>query len=626
MKAFLANQDATAYLLKRFLRSTARVFLVTWLDNLLPADQLASSNHCEKTSVPVAMERCTAVFESFSSLAVIELAEMCSALVTPICLGTCVPCPLSAFGEKPAKLSSEYFKLPPVSLLRHNLDPVTTPSSAEMGGTSEGGLASDASDDEAPSSSSRAAARLGGALLPYFHSVLCSSGEESSADELEESSSDSEQDIGMDVDESRVVPSHSKEEHWAMQSSASRSDIMSSNSATLLAKSFERLLREISSLLVFQRVMKGKPQLPGKIPVVAIEDGIVWKHLQGIWRWLGGIMDTMECQLRTGEAVLSSRQQGSSGNTANKKTSGRRQLESALNDGKGFFLQYMLSVLCWRSDEHAHMPPVLDVMGMEHVAWILDGLLHFMLHSSAITRGSHPPQIGQEIKPNDEAVTFFFTRSASVSCLGMPPVSPFASIEQALPLAEWPQLLTAKASRDLLFHTSMPCLEVWPVCSLAPPSITTLLSSNLITSPRVEEGKVTVLNDDEVWGVSSNQLAASVLLGRWCMSCDLLHQAFGNHLRSDRKSVLGQLGGFRVVEKSFRRQMEQYENSGTYKDSTELLVSGITPDANMLFVVTLGAKRPYQVTLSSFGIFPPSAQKSSPLSHQLIVSLKGHFH
>jgi len=578
MKSFLANQDTTSHLLKRFIRSAARVFLVTWLDNLSSGDQL-SSDHCEKTSVPVAMERCTAVFESFSSLAIAELAEMCSALVNPICLGTCVPCPLSSFGEKPAKLSNEYFKLPPVSLLRHNLDPSSMPPAAEVGGAGEGGLGSDASDDEAPSSSSRAAARLGGALLPYFHSVLCSSGEESSPDELEESSSDSEQDIGMDVIDSRIVPSHSKEEHWAMQSSASRSDVMSSNSSTLLAKSFERLLREISSLLVFQHVMKGKPQLPGKIPVVAVEDGIVWEQLQGIWRWLGGVMDTMECQLRTGEAVLSSRQQGSntsssnSSSTSSKKTSGRRQIESALNDGKGFFLQYMLSVLCWRSDEHAHVPPVLDVMGMEHVAWILDGLLHFMLHSSAVARGSHPPQIGQEIKLHDEAMTFFFTRSASVSCLGMPPVSPFASIEQAVPLAEWPQLLTAKASKDLLFHTSMPCLEVWPQCSLAPPTITALLTNTLMTSPRVEDGKVTVLNDDEVWGVSSNQLAASVLLGRWCMSCDLLHQAFGNQLRSDRKSVLGQLGGFHVVEKSFRRQMEQYENSGTYKDSTELLVS-----------------------------------------------------
>ena len=567
MKSHLANLDNTAALIRRFIRSVARVFLVVWLDNLSLSsrDHLSSSEHCDKASIPAAaMERCTAVFESFSSLAIPELAQMCNALVTPITLGTYMSCPQSSLNEKPTKLAGELFKLPPVSLLRHNLDQ-SSAFSSEMGVATD-----DASDDETTVALSNRE-RLGGALLPYFRSVLCSSGE-SSVDELEESSSDSEHEAAMDVDDRpTLIPAHPKDEHWAIQGSnkSHHSELASKNSATLLAKAFERLLREVTSLLAFQRVVKGKAQLPGKIPVDSICENVVWDQFHGIWRWLGGVMDTMECQLRTGEAILSSSltQQGNSIKKC--QQGGRRHGESAMNDGKGLFSQYMLSVLCWDSGEHAHHPPVLDIMNMEHVAWILDGLLHFMMHSGAVSSTSCVPQIGHELKQDNDALTFFFTRSASVSCLGMPPISPFADINQSLPVAEWPQLLTAKASRDLLFHTSTQCLEVWPNCSLTPPPIISLISKPLVTSPNDS----TVLTNDDIWGVTSNYLGASVLIGRWCMSCDLLLQAFGNHLRGDRKSVLGILGGFRVVEKLFHRDMEQYENNGSYKDSTELLVS-----------------------------------------------------
>ena len=554
-KCYLANQDEA--LIRRFIRSTARVFLVVWLDNLnlSSRDHLGTSEQCDKTSVPAAMERCTVVFESFSLLAIPELAQMCNALVTPITMGMHMSCPLSSLTEKPAKLAAgEIFKLPPVSLLRHNLD---QSSAAPI----DVGLATDdASDDETTIPISNRE-RLGGALLPYFRSVLCSSGE-SSVDELEDSSSDSEHEAAMDVDERPpAMSSHSKDEHWAIQANKSHhAEFASNNSATLLSKAFERLLREVTSLLA----AKGKPHSSDKAP-----EAIVWDQLQGIWRWLSGVMDTVECQLRTGEAVLSSSLAHQQGNNVKKnQQSGRRLGESLINEGKGLFSQYMLSVLCWHSGEHGYYPPVLDIMNMEHVAWILDGLLHFMMHTNVVSAKPHFPQLGQEMKQDDDAVTSFFTRSASVSCLGMPPISPFASISQSLPLAEWPQLLTAKASRDLLFHTSTQCLEVWPNCSLTPPPIASLISKPLTTSPN----NTTALTDDDIWGVTSNCLGASVLIGRWCMSCDLLHQAFGTHLRSDHKSALGMLGGFRVIEKLFHREMEQYENNGSYKDSTEILV------------------------------------------------------
>ena len=556
-KSYLANQDEA--LIRRFIRSIARVFLVVWLDNLSLSsrDQLGTSEQCEKTSVPTAMERCTTVFESFSSLAIPELAQMCNALVTPITLGTHTSCPLSSLTEKPAKLAGELFKLPPVSLLRHNLDQSSAPPTDVAIATD------DASDDETTVPISNRE-RLGGALLPYFRSVLCSSGE-SSVDELEESSSDSEHEAAMDVDDRPSVMSlHAKDEHWAIQTNKSHhAEFASNNAATLLSKAFERLLREVTSLLG----RKGKSKSSGKPP-----EAIVWDQLQGIWRWLSGVMDTVECQLRTGEAVLSSSSmaQQQVGNSVKKhQQSSRRLGESPINDGKGLFSQYMLSVLCWHSGEHGYHPPVLDILNMEHIAWILDGLLHFMMHTDVSSTKPHFPQLGQEMKQNDDAVTSFFTRSASVSCLGMPPISPFASISQSLPLAEWPQLLTAKASRDLLFHTSTQCLEVWPNCSLPSPPIGALITKPLTTSPN----NTTTLSDDDVWGVTSNSLGASVLIGRWCMSCDLLHQAFGSHLRSDHKSALGALGGFRVIEKLFHYEMEQYENNGSYKDSTEILVS-----------------------------------------------------
>ena len=567
MKSYLANQDYTAALIRRFIRSIARVFLVVWLDNLslTSRDHLSSGEHCDKANIPAAaMERCTAVFESFSSLAIPELAQMCKALVTPITLGTYMSCPQSSLNEKPTKLAGELFKLPPVSLLRQNLDQ-SSAFSTEVAVATD-----DVSDDETTVALSNRE-RLGGALLPYFRSVLCSSGE-SSVDELEDSSSDSDHEGAMDVDDRpTLIPAHPKDEHWAIQGSnkSHHTELASKNSATLLAKAFERLLREVTSLLAFQHVAKGKAQLPGKIPVDSICEDVVWDQFHGIWRWLSGVMDTMECQLRTGEAILSSSLTQQGNNIKKSQQGGRRHGESAVNDGKGLFSQYMLSVLCWHSGEHAHHPPVLDVMNMEHVAWILDGLLHFMMHSGAVSSTSSVPQIGHELKQDDDTITFFFTRSASVSCLGMPPVSPFADINQSLPVAEWPQLLTAKASRDLLFHTSTQCLEVWPNCSLTPPPIISLISNPLVTSPNDS----TVLTNDDIWGVTSNYLGASVLIGRWCMSCDLLLQAFGNHLRGDRKSILGILGGFRIVEKLFHRDMEQYENNGSYKDSTELLVS-----------------------------------------------------
>lgn len=556
-KSYLANQDET--LIRRFIRSTARVFLVVWLDNLSLSsrDHLGNtSEQCDNktTNVPAAMERCTVVFESFTSLAIPELAQMCNALVTPITMGTHTSCPLSSLSEKPAKSAAgEIFKLPPVSLLRHNLD---QSSAAPI----DVGLATDDASDDEPTIPISNRERLGGALLPYFRSVLCSSGE-SSVDELEDSSSDSEHEPAMDVDDRpTVMSSHSKDEHWAIQTNKSHhADFASNNSATLLSKAFERLLRQVTSLLA----TKGKSQSSCEAP-----EAMVWDQLQGIWRWLSGVMDTVECQLRTGEAVLSSSLAHHQGNNVKKNQQSGRRLGESVGDGKGLFSQYMLSVLCWQSDEHGYHPPVLDIMNMEHVAWILDGLLHFMMHTNVSSSKPRFPQLGQEMKQEDDTVKSFFTRSASVSCLGMPPISPFASISQSLPLAEWPQLLTAKASRDLLFHTSTQCLEVWPNCSLSPPPIAGLISKPLMTSPN----DTTTLTDDDIWGVTSNSLAASVLIGRWCMSCDLLHQAFGTHLRGDHKSALGTLGGFRVVEKLFHREMEQYENNGSYKDSTEILV------------------------------------------------------
>ena len=51
-------------------------------------------------------------------------------------------------------------------------------------------------------------------------------------------------------------------------------------------------------------------------------------------------------------------------------------------------------------------------------------------------------------------------------------------------------------------------------------------------------------------------LAANVLLGRWCMTVDLLGQVFTETLGKDALSIFAQQRTFETIEREFRREMD----------------------------------------------------------------------
>ena len=51
-------------------------------------------------------------------------------------------------------------------------------------------------------------------------------------------------------------------------------------------------------------------------------------------------------------------------------------------------------------------------------------------------------------------------------------------------------------------------------------------------------------------------LAANVLLGRWCMTVDLLGQVFTESLGKDALSIFAQQRTFETIEREFRREMD----------------------------------------------------------------------
>ncbi len=77
-------------------------------------------------------------------------------------------------------------------------------------------------------------------------------------------------------------------------------------------------------------------------------------------------------------------------------------------------------------------------------------------------------------------VARFFRRSTSTTYLGAVPLSPFAPLSEALPLAEKPHLLDQEHPRPDLFGYEHPTLlEVWPTCPLPDPPVVDLLKAPL---------------------------------------------------------------------------------------------------------------------------------------------------
>lgn len=200
----------------------------------------------------------------------------------------------------------------------------------------------------------------------------------------------------------------------------------------------------------------------------------------------------------------------------------------------------------------------------------------------------------------------FFRRTESTTCLGFPPPSPFAPLAEALPLAERPHLLHPR-SVSLVSPHSLPCplspsfprsrqtrgnlfgfsqkkmLEVWPGLSLPIPPICPLLchavpvkislthatnaarnTSSSCGSPslcRWSPGVTgfparTGLSEEQVMCENMHTLAANVLLGRWCMTVDLLGQVFTETLGRDSLSIFAQQRTFETIEREYRREMD----------------------------------------------------------------------
>ena len=74
-----------------------------------------------------------------------------------------------------------------------------------------------------------------------------------------------------------------------------------------------------------------------------------------------------------------------------------------------------------------------------------------------------------------------------------------------------------------------------------------------------------VLSEDAASYVESHQLAAGVVLGRWCMTVDLFSQAFADTTGKEKDSVLAHLKSFEKIEREFRREMETL-HSAAHRD------------------------------------------------------------
>ena len=60
---------------------------------------------------------------------------------------------------------------------------------------------------------------------------------------------------------------------------------------------------------------------------------------------------------------------------------------------------------------------------------------------------------------------------------------------------------------------------------------------------------------------NSYSLTACVLMGRWCMTIDLLSQAFADNISKGNLSVFSGLRSFEVMEREFRREMDSLKTA-----------------------------------------------------------------
>ncbi|XP_045542475.1 E3 ubiquitin-protein ligase UBR5 isoform X3 [Papilio machaon] len=274
-----------------------------------------------------------------------------------------------------------------------------------------------------------------------------------------------------------------------------------STTASFLARAFGIVIRQIADLLwEYERITLPLPRL---VPLAYREalrlQCYLERQLKPTWDWLVTVMDATEAQLRFG-ASLTSNNAGSAAaehSRTNATTTRRttsftspatriigfsegprgRDRDQGVEAGSARreFLAYCLSLLRAHSAEHAEQLPVLDVAALKHVAYVLDALIYYM--RAAQPQPHHHPHLWtadeNENEEGDEEMVVggggtnesdgegdgargrthaFFQRSDSTLCLGCPPPDPFnMTMQDALPLADQPQLLQPNARREDLF-------------------------------------------------------------------------------------------------------------------------------------------------------------------------------
>ena len=554
-----------------------------------------------------AVEHAKIIFAALAPLAVGEIVDMATSLVEPVTMGTCRSLTLTLGAEKErfSKAIEDLFTLPPPSLLRTpaHLTPPPTSSpepppptppppptippefDVESDGDEEGDIGndSDVSLSEYDDADS-------------FHDEDEWEMMETGVHDPQPPPAHSETTVGQSA------PSVVDSNHWAIPRRSETAPAVSTitpqrptgavrtvevpqTAAMLLAKSFSTLLRILTALL-----NRSLPSLSTSLKVEGGTDTLaIWSKMEGVVRWLTHVLDTTEKQLRLGNAVriltkssyakpslLTAAAPPPSGSVPDDhlvllslayRTSGLTSVDpsvaAAQNSAQRDCLSYLNSLMHWKKGDHGGHLPAVDVGEMEHVALILEGFLHLLYHLP--TKSTPVSQEGaseESCSPNT-----YFCRSQSVSCLSMPPLSPFEPLQMSLPLADKPHLLQPSATKRDLFGGSQTTLEVWPKCGVELPAHMQPIAQPLCVPAGEDQhlqdaAVVEPLPSCVVAGLKSSQLAASVMLGRWSSCIELFMEVFGERLTHLPNSLFGDYGSYKEREKKFRKEMEGLRAQG----------------------------------------------------------------
>ncbi|XP_063633890.1 E3 ubiquitin-protein ligase hyd isoform X5 [Cydia splendana] len=293
-----------------------------------------------------------------------------------------------------------------------------------------------------------------------------------------------------------------------------------STTASYLARAFGIVIRQIADLLwEYERVSLPIPRmLPLSYREALRLQCYLERQLKPTWDWLVTVMDATEAQLRFGASLTSNNVSTTTvesgrpnapavrratsftspatriiGFSEGPRTRDREQGVEA-GSARREFLAYCLSLLRAHSAEHAEQLPVLDVAALKHVAYVLDALVYYMRAAQPQPHHHHHlwSSDENENEEGDEEMVVggaaaaesdsegegargrshnFFQRSDSTLCLGCPPPDPFnMTMQEALPLADQPQLLQPNARREELFGMPRQPVTV-PASGDAPPGV-----------------------------------------------------------------------------------------------------------------------------------------------------------